>query len=57
MTDKTRLELPNEIWRVLHAMVLEHPVPRHVAFGAIQALEQAMVKAQQPPPPDKEPSA
>jgi hypothetical protein len=47
MTDKTSLELPNEIWRVIHAMVVERPVARYVAFPAINAFEQAMEMAGQ----------
>ena len=57
MNEKTTLELPNDVWRILHAMALEHPVARHVAIGAIQMLEHALMKAQQPPTVDKEPEA
>jgi hypothetical protein len=47
MTEKTSLELPNEIWRVVHAMLVERPVARYVAFPAINAFEQAMEMAGQ----------
>lgn len=49
MTDKTTVELGNDVWNALLAMALEHHVPRHVAFAAIQSLQQALMNAQHLP--------
>lgn len=50
------VSLPPETWRLIQLMVGEHPVPRHAAFPAIYAFEQAIQAAQQPAAPTPQPA-
>ena len=54
MTEKTTVELSNDVWNAILAMALEHPIPRHAAFAATQALQQALIKAQPAAPATQE---
>ena len=44
-----QVDLPLEVWGVLHSLAVERPVPRYVAMPAIQQFEAALQAAQQPP--------
>lgn len=41
--------LPLNVWRVLHAMLMEDAVPRRAQFEAIAQFEQALRAASEPP--------
>lgn len=42
--------LPADVWQVLYAAMIEHPVPFYARLQAIQKFETAMQAAQQPAP-------
>jgi hypothetical protein len=50
-----KIDLPPEIWRVLHAILMDDAVPRRAAIQAIGAFEHALNAAHQSSTPPKEP--
>lgn len=46
------IDLPPEVWRVLHSMMMDDPIPRRAQFQATVAFEAALKAAQ-----DAEPAA
>lgn len=50
MSELIAPKLPQQTWKVLHAILHQDPVPFRVHREALQALEAALAAAQQPPP-------
>jgi hypothetical protein len=51
----TAINLPDDVWAILHAMMNDDPVPLRTARQAIQAFEAAAHAAKQPAPASSDP--
>ena len=49
------IDLPPEVWRVLHGMMMDDLIPRREQFRAAMAFEVALKAAQDAPKPEDAP--